>query len=96
LGESDRERVEVSAEISSLIAELRTLTKYLNHLFEQSFTTTGRLKVVNIPVTIGDAAEAERQYLTSITQIPTLLRSLTDEIKQTRETLERLVVEQAK
>jgi len=75
--------------MADLIRELRTLTGYLNRFFAQSFTPTGRLKVVNIPVAIGDAAEAEQQYVSSITRIPTLLENLTAEMRQAREALER-------
>ena len=90
MAESEPQRVEIirlGSDLSGLLAQLTALLENLNRFFTTSLTAGGRVKVANIPIQVGDAAESQQTLVSSIIRIPTLLEGLTLELRQTRELL---------
>jgi len=93
LAESEPQRVEIvrlGSDVSQLLAQLTVLLENLNRFFTTSLTAGGRVKVANIPIQVGDAAESQQTLVSSIIRIPILLEGFTAEIRQTREVLAQL------
>ncbi len=88
------EIVRLGSEFANLVTQLTTLLEHLNRFFSLSLTSGGRVKVANIPIQVGDAAESQQNVVSSIIRIPALLEGLIAEVRQTREVLSRLADQQ--
>jgi len=70
-------------DLKTLIENLSKFVENANKFFEQSFTTTGRLKVAAIPIPIG----ATEEMIENLSELPELITSLTQELKELKEVI---------